>query len=63
MGQFKPVSDDLSIISKLGNNPGADDGLSPDELKNKFDSAALILQQAHNDLVDKLNTLFDINHL
>ena len=58
MGQFKPVSDDLSIISKLGNNPGADDGLSPDELKNKFDSAALILQQAHNDLVDKLNTLF-----
>ena len=35
---------DLSIISKLGTNPGIDDGLSEEQLKAKFDEAANIIK-------------------
>ena len=31
--------DDLNIISKLGDNPGADNGLTAEGLKAKFDEA------------------------
>ena len=42
------LSENLSIISQLGNNPGTDDGLSADELKAKFDEAVLIIQRYIN---------------
>ena len=56
---FPKLTDDLSIISKLGDNPGADDGLTAEGLKSKFDEAALILQAYLNGtLVETLNKLF-----
>lgn len=41
---FERMNDDLQIISKLGDIPGADDGLSAQELKALFDKASLLLQ-------------------
>ena len=48
--------DDLAIISKLGDNPGTDNGLTANGLKAKFDEAALIIQNFINSLIDFLNT-------
>ena len=51
--------EDLSVISKLGDNPGADNGLTAEGLKAKFDEAALKLQGFINDtLIEKINALF-----
>lgn len=56
---FPKLTDDLSILSKLGDNPGADDGLTAEGLKSKFDEAALIIQAYLNGtLVETLNQLF-----
>lgn len=56
---FPKLDKDLAIISKLGDNPGADDGLSPDGLKAKFDEAALLIQAYLNGtLVETLNNIF-----
>lgn len=56
---FPKLTDDLSILSKLGDNPGADDGLTAEGLKSKFDEAALIIQAYLNGtLVETLNRLF-----
>lgn len=48
--------DDLAIISKLGDNPGTDNGLTANGLKAKFDEAALKIQTFINSLVEFLNT-------
>ena len=56
MGKFKKLLDDLNIISKLGDNPGTDNGLTPNGLKAKFDEAGLAIQNFINNLVDSLNT-------
>lgn len=51
--------DDLAIISKLGDNPGTDNGLTPEEFKAKFDEAALSIQKFLNDVViEELNRIF-----
>ena len=51
--------DDLSIISKLGDNPGADNGLTAEGLKAKFDEGPLKLQAYLNDiLLEALNSFF-----
>lgn len=56
---FSKLTDDLAIISKLGDNPGADNGLTAEGLKAKFDEAALIMQAYLNgELVEKLNEIF-----
>jgi hypothetical protein len=38
------LTDDLNIIATLGDNPNTDNNLTPEELKKKFDAAALIIQ-------------------
>ena len=38
---FRKLTDDLNIISALGDNPNADNALTPSGLKAKFDEAAL----------------------
>ena len=38
------LTDDLNIIATLGDNPNTDNNLTPEELKKKFDVAALIIQ-------------------
>lgn len=57
--EFPKFTADLSIISKLGDHPGTDNGLSAEELKAKFDEASLLLQAYLNGtLVELLNTAF-----
>jgi len=52
------LADDLSVISKLGDEPNSDDGLSADELKAKFDQAGLIIQAYINSLLkDKVDDI------
>ena len=56
---FPKLDKDLAIISKLGDNPNIDDGLSAEALKAKFDEAAQILQKFLNeDLIAELDRLF-----
>lgn len=51
--------EDLNIISKLGDNPGADNGLTAEGLKAKFDEGTLALQRFINSvLIAKLNEIF-----
>lgn len=42
------MTDDLKIIGSLGNNPNIDNGLNEQELKEKFDEAALLIQNFLN---------------
>lgn len=54
--------EDLSIISKLGDNPGADNGLSANALKAKFDEAVLKLQDyINNTVVETINSIFSLD--
>ena len=54
---FQLMSDDVQIISKLGDEPNEDDGLDAAGLKAKFDEAATLLKAAHNTLVAALNAV------
>lgn len=57
--KFPEFTDDLSIVSKLGDNPGADNGLTAEGLKAKFDEGPLALQRFLNSvLIVKLNEIF-----
>lgn len=57
--KFPEFTDDLSIVSKLGDNPGADNGLTAEGLKAKFDEGPLALQRFLNSvLITKLNEIF-----
>lgn len=57
--KFPEFTDDLSIVSKLGDNPGADNGLTAEGLKAKFDEGPLALQKFINSvLIAKLNEIF-----
>lgn len=50
--------DDLKIISKLGDYPGADDGLTNEGFKSKFDEAPLLIQKFLNEkLIPVLNSI------
>ena len=42
---------DVEIISKLGYNPGTDDGLEPDEVQAKFDEAAVAIKEYLNTVI------------
>lgn len=52
---FDLMEDDVSVISKLGDEPNEDDGLTSAELKAKFDEAPGLLKAAFNKLVNALN--------
>lgn len=43
--------EDLNIIAKLGDNPGADNGLTTSAFRAKFDEAALLIQTYINDVI------------
>ena len=52
------MTDDLNIIGGLGNNPNTDDGLSPEELKAKFDEAAKLIQSFLNaTMIPEINSI------
>lgn len=46
---IKRFDKDMEIIGKLGYNPGTDDGLSPEELQDKFDEGGKAIQKFMND--------------
>ena len=51
------LTQDLAVISKLGDNPGSENNLSTAALRAKFDEAALIIQRYINEvLVPALDT-------
>ena len=43
------LSEDVEIIQKLGNFPNADDGLSADEVKEKFDAGPKVIKNYINE--------------
>lgn len=55
---------DMDIISKLGEYPGSDDGLTPIAFKQKFDLAGKLIQEYINTiLIPSLNVLVDVEAL
>ena len=55
--QLEPMTDDVEILSKLGDNPGSDDGLSTQELKSKFDLGSVLLKENLNRVIAAVNSL------
>ena len=55
--QLEPMTDDVEILSKLGDNPGSDDGLSTQELKSKFDLGSVLLKDNLNRVIAAVNSL------
>lgn len=61
---IKPLEADVEIISKLGTNPGIDDGLSEAQLKAKFDAAAKIIKDyINNYLIYQIDSVVDVDAL
>ena len=61
---LKKLLADLSIISKLGNNPGVDNGLSEEQIKAKFDEAANIIKDyINNYLLLQIEKTVDVESL
>ena len=55
---------DMNIISLLGNYPGADDGLTPDAFRAKFDLAGKLIQEYINTiLLPNINMTTDVEAL
>lgn len=58
------MEEDVEVISKLGDNPGGDNGLTPSQLKGRFDLAAVRIKKFINEtLVPNLNALVDVQAL
>lgn len=56
--------DDLAFISKLGDYPGSDNNLTPEQFRERFDMAALLIQEyLNNQLVPGLDQLVDVQAL
>ena len=61
---IRPLEADVEIISKLGTNPGIDDGLSEAQLKAKFDAAAKIIKDyINNYLILQIDSVVDVESL
>lgn len=61
---IKGLETDLQIISRLGDNPGLEQGLSAAQLRAKFDEAAEIIKEyINNYLVNEINKLGDVDFL
>lgn len=61
---IRPLEADVEIISKLGTNPGIDDGLSEAQLKAKFDAAAKIIKDyINNYLILQIDSVVDVEAL
>lgn len=54
------LTEDLKILSKLGDKPNVTNGLSADQMKGKFDEAAGIIKEYLNGVVvPAVNTLME----
>ena len=55
---------DMSIIAKLGDYPGADDGLTPEAFRERFDLAGKLIQEYINTvLLPNINMTSDVDAL
>lgn len=58
------MEDDVEVISKLGDTPGSDDGLTAQQLKGRFDLAGVRIKNfINNTLIPHLNQLVDVQAL
>lgn len=58
------MEEDVEVISKLGDVPGSDDGLSTAQLKGRFDLAGVRIKRYINEtLLPHLNQLVDVRAL
>ena len=58
------MEEDVEIISKLGDTPGSDDGLTTMQLKNRFDIAGIRIKRFLNEvLIPHMNQLVDVQAL
>ena len=58
------MEEDVEVISKLGDVPGSDDGLSTAQLKARFDLAAVRIKRYINEtMLPHLNQLVDVKAL
>lgn len=48
---IQKFEDDLNIISKLGDNPGTDNGLTTPQFRAMFDKAGLLIQKFINEVI------------
>lgn len=56
MPQIPQFTEDLGFISRLGDNPNTDDGLSAQALKEEFDKAPKVIQEfINNYIIPSLN--------
>jgi hypothetical protein len=56
--------EDLAFISKLGDYPSSDDNLTPEQFKNRFDMAALRIQEyLNNQLIPGIDQTVDFQAL
>lgn len=54
------LTEDLAFISKMGDNPKTDDGITTEQFKAEFDKAALLIQRYVNDVLAKeIDSLLD----
>ena len=56
--RFPKFTEDVEVISKLGDSPGADDNLTTEQLKAKFDQAPKAIKEYLVSLVGVLEELF-----
>lgn len=56
--RFPKFEEDVEVISKLGDTPGTDNGLSSNQLKAKFDQAPKAIKEYLVKLVDALEEVF-----
>ena len=58
------MEEDVEIVSKLGDTPGSDDGLTAQQLKGRFDLAGVRIKNfINNTLIPHLNQLVDVQAL
>ena len=56
--RFPKFTDDVEVISKLGDTPGTDDNLTTDQLKARFDQAPKAIKEYLISLVETLEKQF-----
>lgn len=58
------MEEDVEVISKLGDTPGSDDGLTAQQLKGRFDLASVRIKNfINNVLIPYMNQLVDVQAL
>lgn len=58
------MEEDVEVISKLGDTPGSDDGLTAQQLKGQFDLAGMRIKNfINNTLIPNMNQLVDVQAL